>query len=174
VSHRFHSVCLIPALLLAAIGSIFPPPSQTETPARPFQAKVVSIQDGDTITVLRGRVRIRIRLHGIDAPELGQPYGRAAKRLAGELAHEKHVEVTVMGRDRYGRTAAAVKLPDGRVLSHELVRAGLAWWYGQFAPKDDTLKRLEAEARAARRGLWAESGAVAPWEWRRTPRAERR
>ena len=48
----------------------------------------------------------------------------------------------------------------------ELVRDGLAWHYLQYAPKDAQLAELQAEARAARRGLWAEAGAVAPWDWR--------
>jgi micrococcal nuclease len=50
-------------------------------------------------------------------------------------------------------------------LSHELVRAGFAWWFRRYS-SDATLEALEAEARAARRGLWADPNAVPPWEWR--------
>ncbi len=71
-----------------------------------------------------------------------------------------------MDVDRFGRTVGEVTLPDGRVLNHELVRAGLAWWYRRYAPEDDTLKQLEAEARQAKRGLWADPNPVSPWEWR--------
>jgi len=59
-----------------------------------------------------------------------------------------------------------VILPDGRNLNQELVRAGLAWWYRQYARGDGALERLEDEARAARRGLWADRDPVAPWEFR--------
>ena len=70
-------------------------------------------------------------------------------------------------RDQYGRLVADVILPDGRNLNRELVRAGLAWWYRRYAPHDAELEALEAEARAARRGLWADPHPVPPWEWRR-------
>ena len=75
--------------------------------------------------------------------------------------------MTVMDVDRYGRTVGEVILPDGRVLNHELVRAGLAWWYRRYAPDDKTLEQLERGARGANRGLWADPNPVPPWEWRR-------
>jgi micrococcal nuclease len=59
-------------------------------------------------------------------------------------------------------------LPDGRNLNQELVRAGLAWWYRQYAKRDQVLAALEQEARAAKRGLWVEASPVPPWEWRKS------
>lgn len=59
-----------------------------------------------------------------------------------------------------------VVLPDGRVLNHELVRAGLAWWYQRYVPYDRELKRLEVLGRCGP-GLWSEPDAVPPWERRR-------
>ena len=56
---------------------------------------------------------------------------------------------------------------DGKSLNMELVEAGLAWWYQRYAPDDRELAEAEKEARAAKRGLWADSDAVAPWEWRK-------
>jgi hypothetical protein len=47
-----------------------------------------------------------------------------------------------------------------------LVKAGLAWWYRKYAPADDTLARLEQEAKADRRGLWAQPNPTPPWNWR--------
>lgn len=67
---------------------------------------------------------------------------------------------------RYGRTVAEVILPDGRSLNYELVRTGYAWWYVKCAPADQELKRLEAEARAEKRGLWIQPNPTPPWEWR--------
>ncbi|MEO8596437.1 MAG: thermonuclease family protein [Candidatus Solibacter sp.] len=58
-------------------------------------------------------------------------------------------------------------LPDGRNLNQELVSAGLAWWYMQYAKRDAVLPVLEREARAARRGLWIDASAAAPWVWRK-------
>ena len=69
----------------------------------------------------------------------------------------------VVDRDRYGRTVGVVLLRDGRSLSHELVRAGLAWMYRRYT-NDQSLSDLEEEARVARRGLWADPEPVPPWE----------
>jgi len=80
--------------------------------------------------------------------------------------------VQVRDIDRYGRTVGEVVLPDGRSLNRELVRAGLAWWYQHYAPHDQDLERLEQQARAARRDLWADKDPVAPWEWRRAQRSQ--
>jgi endonuclease YncB( thermonuclease family) len=77
------------------------------------------------------------------------------------------VTVQVKDTDRYGRPGGEVLLADGRSLNQELVRAGLAWWYRQYAPHDTTLAQLEAEARAAKRGLWADAAPVPPWAWRK-------
>jgi len=131
-----------------------------------FTAKVVGVSDGDTITVLRGRSQVRIRLDGIDCPESGQAFGSRAKSCTSGLALGKVVKVRPRNKDRYGRTVAAVLLSDGRNLNHELVRAGFAWWVRKYAPHDSELARLEREAQAARRGLWSDAHPVEPWEWR--------
>ena len=80
-----------------------------------YAARVVGIADGDTITVLRDRTQVRIRLHGIDAPETGQDFGSRAKQAASELAFGKQVTVRPRDTDRYGRTVAEVILPDRRL-----------------------------------------------------------
>ena len=67
---------------------------------------------------------------------------------------------------RYGQTVGEVILPNERVLNEELVRAGMCWWYRRYAPDDGTLAQLEADAKAAKRGLWADADPVPPWEWR--------
>jgi micrococcal nuclease len=59
-----------------------------------------------------------------------------------------------MGKDRHRRTVADVFLPDNRLLNHELVKAGFAWWFKKYALDNETLRQLEADARKAHRGLW--------------------
>lgn len=152
---KFGAIFLVAVLVIAA-----------DHP-REITGKVVKIADGDTLTILVGEDRQRVRLHGIDCPERGQPFGTKAKEYALEHAAGKAVSVKVRDRDRYGRLVGEVILPDGRNLNHDLVRAGLAWWYERYAPKDSQLKALELEAREAKRGLWAEPEAMPPWEWRR-------
>jgi endonuclease YncB( thermonuclease family) len=134
--------------------------------AASFTGKVVKVSDGDTIQVLRNGRAEKIRLAGIDCPEKKQAFGQAAKRFTLNLAAQKVVTVEVETKDRYGRSIGEVFLPDGRSLNQELVRAGYAWMYRKYS-SDATLAALESEARAARRGLWADSNPVPPWDWRR-------
>ena len=118
--------------------------------------------------MLRGeREQVRIRLSGIDAPERRQPFGTRVKQFLADLCAGQVVTIRQTDVDRYGRIVADVVLPDGRVANHEIVRAGLAWWFRKYAPNDDVLARLEGEARKARRGLWSEANPIPPWEWRR-------
>jgi micrococcal nuclease len=136
--------------------------------------KVIGITDGDTITVLRDGIPERVRLDGIDCPERRQPFYGEAKRYAAELAFGTSVIVRVKGHDRWKRAIGQVVLPDGRVLNHELARAGLAWWFRKYALSHTTLQSLEDEARAAKRGLWADANPVAPWDFRTQSRQRSR
>lgn len=132
-----------------------------------FEGKVVSVQDGDTLEVLRSGRAVRIRLHGVDCPEKRQPFGSAAKKLTSSLSFAQTVRVEPRDQDRYGRLVAEVFLPDGRSLNRELVKAGLAWWYKRYAPQDKELSALERKAQAEKAGLWGESEPMAPWAFRR-------
>jgi len=133
---------------------------------------VVGVADGDTIKVMHNGKAEKIRLHGIDCPEKAQPYGTKAKQFTSAMVFGKAVTVQVRGFDKYGRTIGDVLLPDGRNLNRELVAAGLAWWYRQYAPQDDTLRKLEDSARREKRGLWADPNPVRPWEWRKEQRTK--
>src|SRR3954447_24317753 len=108
--------------------------------AADFPARVVGVSDGDTLTVLTAeKTQVKVRLHGIDAPETGQDFGSRAKQAASELAFGKTVTVRERDRDRYGPTVAVVILPDGKSLNRELVGRGMAWWYQEYAPHDREL-----------------------------------
>ena len=136
-----------------------------------FTGKVVGVSGGDTISVMRQGRPVKVRLHGIDCPEKGQPFGRRAKQITFDVAFGRQVTVQVKTTDRYGRIVGEVILPDGLSLNKDLVHAGLAWWYRKYAPNDRTLKALEAGARADKRGLWADKNPIPPWEWRRGKRS---
>lgn len=139
--------------LLAILFLSIPISSQADT----FTGKVMGVADGDTISVMRKRRAMKVRLHGIDYPEKGQPFGKRANRFTSEWAFRKEVKVQVQTTDRYGRIVGEAILPDGLNLSQELVGAGLAWWHPKYAPNDRTLKVLEAGAKAAKKGLWNEN-----------------
>ncbi len=132
-----------------------------------FRGRVVRILDGDTIEVLRGSRPVRIRLAEVDCPERRQPFGTRARQFTGALAFGREVTVRLRDVDRYGRAVAEIRLPDGRSLNKELVRAGLAWHYKRYSARAE-LAALEADARKARRGLWADPHPVPPWEFRRS------
>lgn len=133
--------------------------------------QVVGISDGDTLTVLVDKKPVKVRLHGIDCPEKGQPFGNSARQYLGEMVFEKQVEVRVMDTDRYGRTVGIVSLPDGRIVNEEMAKAGMAWWYRQYAPRDERLRDLEESARKGKQGLWADDDPIPPW-LTRSSRAE--
>jgi len=162
-------ICLV-ALALGLTACVAPalPPAPPHPGDRPtFTSTVLGVTDGDTLTVLANGAREKVRLTGIDCPESDQPFGSQATQLTTQLALEKVVTVTDFGRDKYHRLLGEVVLPDGRLLNRELVREGFCWWYRKYAPENGELERLETEAREARKGLWADSQPVPPWEWRK-------
>lgn len=140
-------------------------------PAGAFPARVVAVADGDTLAVVPADGgRLRVRLYGIDAPEHDQSYGKQARRALSALVRRKTVDVERVDTDRYGRTVALVRLPDGVLVNEELVAMGAAWFYGQYCRRADPCDRLlelEERARAARLGLWAGADPVRPSDWRR-------
>jgi endonuclease YncB( thermonuclease family) len=156
----------VPVFLVAVLLLCLPLASAAEQ----FTGKVVGIADGDTINVLREGKAVKVRLHGVDTPEKAQAFGTQARQFTSELAFQQTVTVIVQTTDQYGRLVGDVLLPDGRSLNQELVKAGMAWWYRPYAPKDTLLAQLEAEARSAQRGLWADAHPVPPWQWRKGKR----
>lgn len=137
--------------------------------------RVVGVIDGDTLDVRLASGVLRVRLHAIDAPERGQPWGDAARRALSSLAFGREIELEPVEQDRYDRQVARVRL-DGRDLNAELLRRGHAWVYRRYAV-DPRYCELEADARAARRGLWGlaqPDGRVAPWEWRQRKTLQQR
>lgn len=139
-----------------------------------FKGRVVHVVDGDTVLV-SGRERDEfVRLADIDCPEEEQSFGKQAKVYVEQLALGKDVVVRAQKhRDQYDRLVGQVLLPGGMSLNHELVKAGLAWWFRRYCPKDKELERLEAVARSSEAGLWGEANPIAPWEFRDAERNRR-
>jgi len=138
-----------------------------------LQGKVVSVADGDTLTILDANNRQhRIRLAEVDAPETRQPFGNRAKRMLSDLCFGKRAEIRNTSADRYQRVVGTVYC-DGVDANAELVRRGMAWVYVQYARRGSPLFALEKEAKSAKLGLWADGQPVPPWEWRRGNRASK-
>src|SRR5262245_6461722 len=94
--------------------------------AEQFTGKVVGISDGDTVSVLREGKAVKVRLYGIDTPEKAQAFGTKARQFTANLTFQKDVTIVVHTTVRYGRIVGEVSLPNGRNLSQELVKAGMA------------------------------------------------
>jgi len=140
-----------------------------------WSGQVVRVADGDTITVMKGKSRIRVRLYGIDTPEKTQWYGQNAKSFTASQVLGKTVEVQEIDVDRYGRTVGVVSVGN-LVLNKHLVEYGYAWVYHRYCKRPFCAEwsEIEAQAKASRRGLWKNADAIPPWEYRRSKRKKRR
>jgi len=134
--------------------------------AEVLSGRVVSVADGDTLTLLVDRQQVRVRLADIDAPERRQAFGNRSRQSLHELCHGKAAQVQDNGQDRYGRTIGQVTCA-GIDANAEQVRRGMAWVYDRYARPDSPLYALQDQARRERAGLWVDPQPVAPWEWRR-------
>jgi endonuclease YncB( thermonuclease family) len=154
LKRRFRFILMFALLCLSAPCS-----------ASDFTAHVVGVIDGDTIKVVSDGEETRIRLYGIDCPEKGQPYWRAAKDFVIQSVSGKNIQITVRGKDRYNRSIGVV-FYDDKCLNEELLKAGLAWHYKKYS-NDQLYADLEMKAKQEKRGLWSEMNATAPWDYRR-------
>ena len=111
-----------------------------------------------------GNEQHKIRLNGIDAPEKGQAFGKVARNHLASLVEGREVRVEWRSKDRYGRILGTV-FADGIDVNLEMLRAGLAWHYKRY-DKTPAYAQAEAEAKAARRGLWSDKAPINPEEFR--------
>ena len=126
--------------------------------------EIVGVYDGDTCTLLIGKEEYKIRLEGIDTPEMGQAFGKRAKQALSGYIFGKQVTAQLSGQDRYERYLGTILL-DGQNVNLQMVRDGCAWHYKKYS-SDEVFAQAELDARAARRGLWEDGDAMPPWDWR--------
>ncbi len=169
--HLRAAAAIVLLTLLVASGSVN---------AHTINGEVVAIADGDTITIIDiAGTRHKVRLAGIDAPELGQPGGYRSKESLSRLVHERTVRVEWKKKDQYGRVVGKVWVAPadcphcGTTIDAGLAQLmlGRAWWFRRFASEQSAEDRgryefSEAEARGRKAGLWNYGKPVPPWEWR--------
>ncbi len=127
---------------------------------------VEEVVSGDTLKVNYEGGLYHVRLYGVAAPKLNQPYGLAAKHATSNLVLGRSVDVHRMYAD--GNTdVAVVYIHDQYSIQAYLTGAGLAWVHPATC-KDDICARwqsMETQAQEASHGLWAGSNPVPPWHW---------
>jgi micrococcal nuclease len=156
---------LIALLALAAVWLARDGARWITEPPDGQRRRVERVVDGDTLVLDGGE---RVRLIGVDTPETVHPerpverFGKEASEFTRRMAEGRAVRLEFdsagAGRtDRYGRTLAYVYLEDGTFLNAEIIRQGYGFAYTRFPFRYlEEFRRLEHEARADRRGLWAE------------------
>jgi gluconolactonase len=160
---RFTAVLIVIVCILAyASGSdaFAAPPKVLEE----LTGKAITAVDGDSISVQVKETAIVVRLEGLDAPEPSQAYGKEAKTALNKLVAGKTVTIKKTGADKFNRTLGIVLIGDVDV-SATMLEQGHAWHFKKYND-EERLAKLEAAARSAQRGLWADEKAIAPWDYR--------
>ncbi len=149
--------------------------------AEQLAGRVVGVHDGYNITIMdQGNQQHKIRIGGIDAPELKQAFGNTAKKSLSDLVFNRNVIVDWRKRDQYRRIVGKVlssppdcpSCPADRDVGLAQVEAGMAWWSREFR-KEQTLadqgyyEFAEFVSKRERRGLWQDDDPIPPWEWRK-------
>jgi micrococcal nuclease len=137
-----------------------------------FAARVVTVHEGDRLTIRHDGRNETIYLKDIDCPELKQPYGKQAKHAIAGYVGNREVVVRSLKRGRNGLGTAEILLQDGRNVGHELLKEGLAWSRPDTG-QDQSLEEMEQLARAEHKGLWSDPNPVQPWKWKPTSKVNR-
>jgi endonuclease YncB( thermonuclease family) len=132
-----------------------------------FLARVVTVHEGDRLTIRHDGRNETIYIKDIDCPELKQAYGKQAKHAIAAYVGSRDVMVRALKRGRNGLGTAEILLQDGRNVGHELLKEGLAWARPEKG-QDQSLEDMEQLAKAERKGLWSDPNPVAPWKWKPT------
>lgn len=141
-----------------------------------YQVVEGSIYDGDTLRVEREGQELKIRLCGIDAPEIKQAGGIESRDYLRSLVAQGDgsIGVVPIEKDRYGRTVAdlfIVKSDSSEIhLNSQMVADGHAYHYEKYSgscPQPDVLARAEEIAKESGAGLWSQPDAEKPWEYRK-------
>ena len=147
--------CLGIACLLAVPVVADPPEDEHHA----MTARCVKVVDGDTIIVKCDKREMTVDLNGVDAPELGQPWGKEVRTFVRDMLRGREIEVELM-ETTDGVTTAKIVV-DGEDLSRLLAARGLAW-----GTDDGELEELTEKVKLSPCGLWLDPEPVPPWEFR--------
>ncbi len=136
--------------------------------ARDFEGVVTHVTDGDSLWIRpsAGAKPRQVRVEGIDAPEICQIWGVQAREAFAARVLNRRVKVQSRRRDDYQRQLGRLTLEGGEDVGAWMVTRGHAWSY-RYRKNPGPYAQQEAQAIAARRGLWAQPGAISPRDFRK-------
>jgi endonuclease YncB( thermonuclease family) len=131
--------------------------------------KVIEVNSGDVITIFNLNRPVRVRLLGVDAPEMDQAFGDVAKKHLADLVLDKSVLVEYAGIAGDHSLNGRVLL-EGADIGAQMIRDGAAWVdpdseHRLSVTDREVYQQSEVAARSERRGLWQQENPVAPWEF---------
>ena len=131
--------------------------------------KVIEVNSGDSITISNLNRPVRVKLMGVDAPEMNQAFGELAKKHLADLVFEKSVVVEYAGIAADSSLTGRVLLNDADI-GAQMIRDGAAWFDSGNSNRlsstnRDVYAQSEQAARNEKRGLWQQENPVAPWEF---------
>ena len=133
---------------------------------------ISKVIDADTVVLKTNQgVNYKVRLLGIDAPEIKQIYGKEATKYLTNIVLGKTLIVKGSKKDKYKRLLGKLVL-DGNDINLNLVKNGRAWHYKRYKisqDKSDQLLYSDAEkyAKLNKLGLWSKTTPIPPWQWRK-------
>jgi micrococcal nuclease len=130
----------------------------------PVKCMCVGVSDGDTILVMNDGKETKLKIDGIECPEMGQDFGKKAKQFTSDLVLGKILEVNIKGLDKSG-TIVALVFVENDDIGFELLKAGLAWHYKQYS-SDPIYASVEQEAKYDKIGIWSMPNPISPWDFR--------
>lgn len=139
--------------------------------AMAVSGKVIRVSDGDTILIQSGSQRIKVRMYGIDAPELKQNYGEDSKNYLEKRILNKNVDVKVINEDKYGRKVGKVFYKN-KDINLEMIKTGNAWFYEYHAKKEKEYRKASKSVQEQKLGLWKDKNPQNPRNFRLEYRRE--
>ena len=145
--------------------------------------KVIRVSDGDTILIQSGSQKIRVRMYGIDAPELKQKYGEESKKYLEKRIMDKNVDIKVINQDQYGRKVGKVFYREefkdflkpfykNKDINLEMLETGNAWFYEYHAKHEKDYRKAFKNAKEQKLGLWKDKNPQNPRNFRLDHRRE--
>ncbi len=154
-------------MLLVAVQKRWLKPPKAAVEQQPGLYRVITIYDGDTISVDMNGTAEKVRLIGVDTPETHDPrkavqcFGKSATRFTTNIIDSHRIRLAAdpdnTNRDRYNRLLRYVYLPDGRLVNAEIIKHGYGFAYTGFPfTKLEQFRTYQKQARQKGLGLWSQ------------------